>query len=270
MIDAYLDESGIHDGAAICVIAGYFGGRKQLENLAGAWKKVLNDFGFPMNEFHAKDLLGARRHRPMLEALSRTIAAKTKVHPISLAVVVNDFKSFSLSQRKWFTGASPDPKTGEFLTTGCPNKAYFVPFQLCLQKVTDNAPVGGKAHFFFGVDRPFAGYATALFKQVKAQLAKGSYPHSQWHSKGRLGDANFPLASETPQLQAADMFVHLTYQHALERHAANDWSVAPSDILSNCLSNTLSREDHVFQDKECLEKIIETAKEESRLRRKVS
>lgn len=27
MIDAYLDESGIHDKAAICVIAGYFGGR---------------------------------------------------------------------------------------------------------------------------------------------------------------------------------------------------------------------------------------------------
>ena len=34
MIDAYLDESGIHDGADICVVAGYFGGPSQFKKLA--------------------------------------------------------------------------------------------------------------------------------------------------------------------------------------------------------------------------------------------
>src|SRR2546422_4977723 len=70
MIDAYLDQSGIHDGAAICVIAGYFGGRGRLGKLETAWKQVLKDFRFPMSEFHAKNLLGSRKHQAMLVALA--------------------------------------------------------------------------------------------------------------------------------------------------------------------------------------------------------
>jgi hypothetical protein len=36
MIDAYLDESGIHDGAEVCLIAGYFGGRVQWRKFSKA------------------------------------------------------------------------------------------------------------------------------------------------------------------------------------------------------------------------------------------
>src|SRR5271165_431549 len=56
MLDAYLDESGIHDGAAICAIAGYFGGRGQWRKFESDWKCLLHNFGVPMGKFHAKDL----------------------------------------------------------------------------------------------------------------------------------------------------------------------------------------------------------------------
>ncbi|MGD0793495.1 MAG: hypothetical protein ABR920_17135 [Terriglobales bacterium] len=46
MIDAYLDESGVHDGAAMCVIAGYFGGNGQFRRFERDWKKVLSRFRF--------------------------------------------------------------------------------------------------------------------------------------------------------------------------------------------------------------------------------
>jgi hypothetical protein len=248
MIDAYLDESGIHDGAAICVIAGYFGGRGQLGKLETAWKAALSKYNFPMEDFHAKDLLKQRRHRPMLHDLAETIANQPKVYPVSLGVVVEDFNSFSLKQRRFFTGATVNRRTGKLITTGAPSKAYFVPFQNCLKTVTEYAPVGGKAHFAFGIDRPFAEYAVSLFAQIKEQIAEGLYP--AWKAKDRLGDPTFPEASKTAQLQAADLYVHLTYQHMIERH------LAPSELLALCLVNMKTREDHQFMDKECLEDVL--------------
>jgi hypothetical protein len=257
MIDAYLDESGIHDGAAICVVAGYFGGRGQLGKLETAWKAVLSEYKFPMEDFHAKNLLKQRRHRPMLHDLAEAIAKQPKVYPVSFGVVVQDFNSFSLKQRRFFTGATVNRRTGKLVTTGAPTKSYFVPFQNCLKAVTEYAPVGGKAHFAFGIDRPFAEYAVSLFAQIKEQIAEGSYPDSAWKAKDRLGDPTFPEASKTAQLQAADLYVHLTYQHMIERRVTQDWKAQPpAELLALCLVNMKTREDHQFMDKECLEDVL--------------
>ena len=57
MIDAYLDESGIHAGATVCVIAGYFGGPGQMRKLERSWSRALREFSFEMADFHAKEPL---------------------------------------------------------------------------------------------------------------------------------------------------------------------------------------------------------------------
>jgi len=251
MIDAYLDESGVHDGAAMCVIAGYFGGKGQFRKFERDWNKVLSKFRFKIEDFHATELLKTHDYEQMLKALAGTIALHGKIHPVSFGIVVADFNSFSLAQRRFFTGATLSK--GKLVTTGCPNKPYFVPFQLCMKSVTDYAPVGGRADFFFGLDRPFAGYAKELFKQMKSR----SREDSDWKTKDRLGEPSFPLASQTPQLQAADLLVHLTYHHMLERHEAQDWKVQPSGLLRHCLRNLRSRDDHAFQSKECLAQTLE-------------
>ena len=60
------------------------------------------------------------------------------------------------------TGATLDPKSRKLVTSGCPSKPYFVPFQNIIKVVTDAAPRGGKAHFSFGINTQFAEYAVAL------------------------------------------------------------------------------------------------------------
>jgi len=259
MIEAYLDESGIHDGAKVCVISGYFGGKGQMRKLERGWRAVLNEFGFPMTEFHAKDLVKSRKDYPMLVELARAIAAQPKVHPVSYGIIVDDFNSFSFDERQFMTGATLHPRTGKLLTSGCPTRPYFVPFQNIVKLVCDHAPVGGRAHFSFGLDTSFSQFALVLFKQIEEQSKLHPRPWSAWDSVDRLGMAQFPLASETPELQAADLLVHLTYQHM------NDWMghgkvSTPSEILRMCLANYVSREDHKYQDRECLETLLSNAR----------
>jgi hypothetical protein len=44
----------------------------------------------------------------------------------------------------------------------------------------------------------------------------------------------------------------------LERRAANDWKVQPSGLLAHCLRNIRSAEDHAYQDKRCIDEMLET------------
>src|SRR6185437_8468888 len=54
MVEAYMDESGIHDGAHVCVIAGYYGGKNQWRSFEQRWRKILKDTNTPaLKEFHA-------------------------------------------------------------------------------------------------------------------------------------------------------------------------------------------------------------------------
>jgi hypothetical protein len=47
MIEAYMDESGIHDGAHVCVIAGYWGTVKKWKKFEDRWKTILHDANEP-------------------------------------------------------------------------------------------------------------------------------------------------------------------------------------------------------------------------------
>ncbi len=250
MIDAYLDESGIHDGAAICVIAGYFAGRGWWRRFEKRWRKTLDSFGFPMEKFHAKDLLkeGNRYYNPELvrALVGTTEEFSQKIHPVSIGIIVEDFQSFSADDRKFMTGATLMLKNQELKGTGSPNKAYYVAFQHCLKRVAGYAPRGGKAHFFFGLDRAHAGYAVDLFQKAKND------PDCSFQKQ--LGQITFPLARETPQLQAADLLVHLTYLYAVRMIENQTWGrVGPDELLRRAIAGTIAQEDHNYMDKNCLE-----------------
>jgi hypothetical protein len=142
MIDAYLDESGIHDGAAICVVAGYFGGPGQWKKFAADWRKTLNEAEVPLEKFHAKDLIrrngffsdwSDEKHGSFISAVGHAIC-RYKLFPVSQAVVVADFNSLTQGQRKAFTGATVKDD-GTILTSGCPSKPYFLPFQYALRNI---------------------------------------------------------------------------------------------------------------------------------------
>ena len=226
MIDAYLDESGIHDGAAVCVIAGYFGGRGKWRKFEDNWKQMLRDFKVPMEKFHTKHLYPepkegtwfcdqwSRRddYKSFHDAIADTIYEHKKIHPVAAGIIVPAFNSFSLDDRRFLTGATMTPK-GIPVHPGSPDRPYFVPFQTVVRKICEYAPVGGKAHFFFGIDRSFYNYATVLFKQIMNDSFRIGGPLA-W--KDRLGTPSAPKAANTAELQAADFLANLTYHHMLD------------------------------------------------------
>jgi len=255
-MDAYLDESGVHDGAAICVIAGYFGSKRPLKLLEKRWRQALARYDVPMDKFHARDLVSnppsgffrkwtKAQRDDFVKWLGKTIVSCNGACPISAGIVVADFNSFTLEQRRLITGATI--KHGKLITTGSPNKPYFSPFIWCIRRLACYAPEGGKVHFFFGLNRPFADYAKSLLKETKEIPL-------DINCKERLGDFAFPLAKDTPQLQAADLLVHLTYQFMLERQKAGSWDVPPEGILGACVRNAKGGvADFIFLDKRCLQ-----------------
>jgi hypothetical protein len=225
-----------------------------------AWRETLAEYKFPMKDFHARDLLKSRDARPMLESLAKISGAQRKIHPIAYGIVIDDFNGFSLDERRFLTGATL-MHSGRLVTSGCPNEPYFPPFQNIIKVVTDYAPVGGKAHFFFGLGRPFAEYALTMFNQIKSQTEmKRSI--KTWTSRDRLGDPAFPRAEDTPVLQAADLLTHAIYLHMQEQIAlgkSGDFTRFPSGLARLCLTD--ARADNLlYQNNTCLQKMLDQAK----------
>jgi len=251
MIEAYLDESGIHEGASLCVIAGYYGGIGQWRKFEKDWIKLLRQFSIPLKDFHAKDLVKRNDAKPLLSEAAKAIS-RYRIHPIGLGISVPDFWLFTDKQRRFFTGAVLD--SGRLVTSGCPSKPYFMPFQHCVKAVVRNAPINTKASLCFGLDRPFAEYATILLRDLIANA------HVQHKWTQQIGTALFPKASETPELQAADLLVHLLYLDMLERmkvHKFADKSPPPSP-LRECLSRAQCiREDIAYLSKESLQDLLD-------------
>jgi hypothetical protein len=258
LIEAYLDESGIHNGAAVCIVAGYFGTKGALRGLEKSWNITLGAYRFALRDFHAKNLVDRGHHHSMLVSLTNAIGKHRKVYPVSWGIVIDDFNSLSLEHRRFITGATLNPKSKKLISTGCPSKPYFVPFQNVVKIVTNATPPLAKAHFFVGVDRPFYEYATTLFQQFKVPLP-GTRPWNTWKGRDKLGVLSAPLASETPQLQAADLLAYLTYRHMVEWNAHGKVA-QPSELLSACLKNSRGNFDHQYSCKESMSSIIKEAR----------
>lgn len=264
MIEAYLDESGIHEGATTCVIGGYFAEQAACRELEKRWLRTLNYFRVPLEKFHAKDLLrkvrgGDTEAVNILESLVALVKKSRHVHPVSAAVVVPDFESLSLPQRKFLTGAKI--RNGKLVTDGCASKPYFLPFQHCIKTVVSYAPQGGKVHFFFGLDRSFSNYANLLYKQIA--LDPGA--------ESSLGNTGFPLAGETPQLQVADLLVHMMYLKypevvkAIHEGKTIRQMDAVTKAIFDMMRNSKSPQDHKWQDRELMENHLARVPERERL-----
>jgi hypothetical protein len=257
MLDAYLDESGIHVGAGVCVIAGYFGGRGQWRKFQRSWLRLLERYEVPREEFHAADLVKKRKFffhwdkskQSLFMEEVAVVITEFKIHPIIQGVIVKDFFEFSENQRRFLTGGYLGPDR-RLKSSGNPEKPYFMPFQQLIKKVLGYAPVGGRAHFMCGLGTPLAEYASKLIADLEE--------NSSTVSRERIGDLTFPKASETPQLQAADFLSHLTYLHMLERMKTGNWYLRPGPVLETLLQRLQELDDCVFYDKDCIRGALNT------------
>ena len=80
----------------------------------------------------------------------------------------------------------------------------------------------------------------------------------QVNCKERLGTIAFPSAKETPELQAADFFVHLSYKHMIEAHESGMLGrIPPTKALMLCMRNMRMQEDFGYYDRKAMQSTID-------------
>lgn len=185
---AYLDESGIHKGADVCAIAGYFGDQCAWEKLEGEWRAILKEFVVP--EFHAKcfwhrDDKG-KRIKPYAgwsdqkanEFLGKLLKVITdcSIYPVGAAVIGREWKELPVNERRYLTGG--EIRNGKFKTAGSPSKSYFLPFLQAVQRIARYCDEDEKAYCFFGLDKTFRGYALNYYRDIIGRRYPSVHPRN--------------------------------------------------------------------------------------------
>jgi len=252
VMNAYLDESGIHDSAEVCVVAGFFGKIGPWRRLEKAWTHAAKRFEVPLEKVHAKELVTKSgffhewtkiKQQDFLAALTKAIE-DSGIYPVCCGVSVPDFFSLSEKHRRFLTGGTWNGN--RFTSSGSPQKPYFMLFTECTKVVQEYTPLAGRAHFFCGLGRPVEGYAREVFAEWK--LRPSSFK--------KLGMLSFPLASETPHLQAADLFSYSAYKYMLEH---KHWDVPPSSTLARLIKNRRNIRDVSFRKAWALKEAVVSA-----------
>lgn len=257
MIEAYFDESGIHDGAKACIVAGFYGTQIAWRKFEKEWQKVIADYPELRDcGFHAKHFFQRTDNRErigpykgwddkkagkFLDRLVQTII-RNRIFPICYGIIVDDFLALSLKTRQWLTGAKFSVD-GVALTSGCPNKGYYLPFSFC---VMDSARMSGanttdKIHFFAGLDRTFHEYASSLYNFI---LVDSRVPSSL---KAKLGQIGYPLAKDTPGIQAADLLAYRLHRLANDRIKVESNIPVPK-LLNQILKNRKPKQRFIMFD----------------------
>jgi hypothetical protein len=220
--EAYFDESGIHDHAQMCVVGGYYGVESAWRKFEPQWKKILKDHGLLDVGFHAKvfyrredgkrvppyadwaDVRAEEFENRLIQAIMRS-----RIFPFGHGSAVAEWDALPYGMRKFLSGAHR--RNGKFLSTGSPDKSYYLPFQFCVSDAVCNSGARDKVHMFAGIDRTFSKYAEILYSQLRDD------PRLSDEIRDHMGTLAFPLAKETPALQACDLLVYQLYRFQLAR-----------------------------------------------------
>jgi hypothetical protein len=258
VIESYLDESGIHSDAKICVVAGYYGSHAAWRQFEREWRAILRKYDLESHGFHSKEFWGRKSGKRVppyvcwtdeqanafLDSLIQVIM-RDRIFPVGNAIIVGDWKALSLFQRRFLSGA--ELKNGKLVSSGSPNKPYYVPFLFCVFNSVRHSGATDKIHFFAGLDKTFSKYAVGLYQGIRRDKRIPS---------DLLGNIDFPLSKDTPPLQAADLLAYQLYQHNLVRFHR---STTKSTVLKRILKNARPQQSFlVFGTKRLLDLLKQT------------
>jgi hypothetical protein len=260
MVEAYLDESGIHDGAHVCSIAGFWAMKKRWVAFDRCWKKVLEDADTPsLNEFHGHEFWGRRNGKRVspyekwddskadrfIEELLSCIV-EHKVTPMAATLVVSEWRKLNKNERMLLTGGKYDRTNHEWITASAPNKTYFLPFQFCVCYPALRCQAGLHVRYVFDLNKQFKNHATQLFRLMKNDV--------NLTSRHRMGRLDLKRGEDLPGLQAADMLAYQIYQNSKLRirlgRALRQTELDP--VLQRLLTNKGGARDFPFFDFEGL------------------
>jgi Protein of unknown function (DUF3800) len=252
MLKSYMDESGIHEQAKHCVIAGYVASTSAWKTFEKAWRRILAKAGH--DEFHAQrffsrdpqgNCVGPYAGWSLDQAdafLNRLLATIKSCDLYALGSIVNTdlFRSFSLNQRRFLTGG--EFRGSKWLRSGAPSKPYYLPFHHCVTEAAHRCAEGAKVHFFFDRNEQLSNWALALYRRLAQYL----------EVRERLGDIAFPNSRDALPLQAADLLCHAVRSQidSTNAPATSEWSYV--------LRNAMKRGGRVWCfDEPVLRKLVE-------------
>lgn len=200
---AMADESGIHHGAPVCIVAGYLASPTDWMLLDEQWVDALRKAG--VEYFHATEFFDRRRGRGIYGRLTEDSAAVLidrlltaiegcNVYPFGAAIVSSVFEALTYGERRFITGGLFDHKTNRFRTNGAPSKPYFLGFQHALVEVSQRVGIGDLAHFIFANNEQYRARALETFDEAKAMMVPGEAE--------RIGGCMFWEAKKVSPLQA--------------------------------------------------------------------
>jgi Protein of unknown function (DUF3800) len=256
MLQAYIDESGIHHESQLCALAGYVGGVRRWSEFERRWGMVLDQDG--IEEFHAKEFWARHNGKPVgdyegwtenrlngfLNDLLGAIRA-TDIYPSGAGIVVGEWNKLNHNERRYITGAQAGLGRAKFYTSGSPTKPYFVPFHHCVFNPTKYCKPQMKVHFVADQNKQLEGWAVRVFSDMKELTSWGS----------ALGDLTFSDSKSARGLQAADLLAYRIYQFG--RKKLLHPRLRPDAVLAAALSKQRSDHDLKLFDKRGLDLLLE-------------
>jgi len=225
VLRAYIDDSGSHDGAPHCLLAGYWGGTNEWRRFERAWNAAIRDEG--VTEFHAKTfwprIHGKRlgefkdwtdeRHRRFIERLLAIIASH-KIFPFGFGVLGSDWDKQTEEYRRVFCALDH---------SDCPNdellKSIYMSFNMCVLRISRYCHPGKIMNFYLDDDPKTSGRMAASFLRIKSQM-KGD-------GSCQIGSLNFSDSKDAAPLQAADLLAYELYRWRKRKDERNDETLRP-------------------------------------------
>lgn len=216
MLQAFIDESGIHDGAPFSVVAGYLGSARHWKHFEEFWGPHAMGQGFHAKSFFARDPQGNRvtpytewdeaKAETYFNELLRAIAS-VNIYPIGGIVDVAEFNKYSEEERAHLTGR--DRRSGRQTITGAPTKPYYLAFQEAIASSLHRLTRRDlQIHFTFDQQNQLAPLALEMFRYFK----RPEYPYAS-----NMGDAIFASRNDAIGLQAADLLCYCWFKRITER-----------------------------------------------------
>lgn len=246
MLEAYMDESGIHEGAQVCVVAGYWGSAKKWRRFERRWPEIIKGADEPtLKEFHSSEFWNSKGERRGIFARWSDAKAdrfindlvscivNSRLFPTSAALVTSEWKKRTKEERMFLTGGTYDVANNRWVTFGAPNRIYFLPFQIALSNPAITCTPGLHVQYFFDLNKQFKKHALDLFHHIKAE--------KQSNFRHRMAGIDFPTSEEAPGLQAADLLAYQNHKSAKERIGRtrpmemDELSPTFRKLVSNCL-----------------------------------
>ncbi len=200
-LNVYADESGIHEEATHCVVAGFIASQLQWRLFEEEWVGLLSEAG--LSRFHATKLFGRRASRRRTDEFAETIS-RHGLFPIGAGTEIAAFNRLSVGERRFVTGAHM--RGSKPVTSGAQSQPYYLAFQYLLIEATNRASVDGTVDFIFDRQTVLQAKARQTYEDYSSNLSDET-------RRKKLGSISFENSAEFPALQAADMLAHLWYSY---------------------------------------------------------